>query len=93
MGEFADDAYEYAMQEMFQINEHIDYLVESTSAEKVIECITQSFEEEPVDEDDQSERLAQDILKTINRTNKVSEKQKRCLVRVLFYRGTEGYEM
>lgn len=93
MGEMADDAYEYAMQEMYQINEHIEDLVKSTDTQKVIECLTQSFEEEPVDEEDQSERLARDIMQTIQRTNRTSEKQKRCLIRVLVYRGAEGFEM
>ena len=92
MGDLADDCYDAAMQEMFMLQDHINELVKSVSSQQVVDDILQSFREEPVDEHDESECLARDILITTARRKTLSDKQKVCLLKVLVHRLADGYE-
>jgi hypothetical protein len=87
-----DDHYEEMEREMSILQASIEEYVNLYSAQEVVRDAIQSFKEEPVDEWDETETKARDILKTIARTKRVTDKQKYCLVKMLVYRGENGYE-
>lgn len=92
MGEMADLAWEEGMMEAFSLEDHVDTCMD-IPAQKIIDDLIHSFKEQPVDEFLDNEVLARSILHTIARLGQVTDRQKKCLVRVLVYRGEEGYEM
>jgi hypothetical protein len=89
---FADDAYEEMMIENYMISESVEEYIKIYSPQQVVNDAISSFREHEVDEEDKMETVSRDILKTIARTKRVSDKQKRCLVKMLVLRGEDGYE-
>ncbi|PLS19427.1 hypothetical protein CVD28_03150 [Bacillus sp. M6-12] len=87
-----DDAYEGMMIENYMISEAIDKYVKIYSPQQVVNDAISSFREESVDEEDSIEAFSKEILKTIARIKRVSDKQKRCLIKMLVLRGEDGYE-
>ncbi|MGZ9868243.1 hypothetical protein ACU3L3_07450 [Priestia endophytica] len=86
MGEFADDAYEAAMQEMYLFSKALDEEMEHTSNQEVVNRMITYFKENSVDVQNKLELLCKEILITAKRTKRLTPKQKSCLLKLLLQR-------
>ncbi|BCT30326.1 hypothetical protein [Bacillus velezensis] len=86
MGDFADDAYEAIQMETFEFNNLVERLMRKIPHQKVVDLSIYAFRIKPVNDEKITECLARDILKTVSRQKRLSEKQKKCLIKVLIER-------
>lgn len=72
-----NDEYEAIQLEAFEFSELVERLMRKIPHQKVVDLSIKAFRMKPVNDEKITEYLARDILKTVSRRKRLSEKQKK----------------
>jgi hypothetical protein len=92
MGDLADYCDDRAFQEMFRFSYALDTEMEHTSGQDVVNRVIKYFRENSVNTHNKLEVLCKEILTTVKRTKRLSDKQKSCLLTLLIQREDDWEE-